>query len=147
MGPFVSKAKETGDHISFKWISGRHEAIPPAGFSDYFGRGPLYRFIPFDGIEALEDVLHKLSEFPQGETAEDTIRQLIKSDHGSQYTWDAVRTTIEYILDAVREDPEIKGILGFSEGATVAASVILEEKRLWEEEGVSRQLKASNSSF
>ncbi|KAG6145387.1 hypothetical protein E4U24_004192 [Claviceps purpurea] len=141
LGPFVSKAKESGDQISFKWISGRHEAIPPAGFSDYFGRGPLYRFIPFDGIEALDDVLHKLDEFPQGETAEDTIRQLIQSDYGSQYTLDGVRTSIEYILDAVREDPEIEGILGFSEGATAAASAILEEKRLWEEEGVPRQLK------
>lgn len=108
LGPFVSKAKEAGDQISFKWISGRHEAIPPAGFSDYFGRGPLYRFIPFDGIAALDDVLHKLDEFPQGETAEDTIRQLIQSDYGSQYTLDGVRTSIEYILDAVREDPEIE---------------------------------------
>ncbi|KAG5992032.1 hypothetical protein E4U52_003111 [Claviceps spartinae] len=109
---------------------GNASAIPPAGFSDYFGRGTLYRFIPFDGIEALDDVLHKLDEFPQGETAEDTIRQLIQSDYGSQYTLDGVRNSIEYILDAVREDPEIEGILGFSEGATAAASAILEEKRL-----------------
>ncbi|KAG6286301.1 hypothetical protein E4U46_005041 [Claviceps purpurea] len=140
LGPFVKATSKSGQ-ISFKWISGRHEAIPPAGFSDYFGRGTLYCFIPFDGIEALDDVLHKLDEFPQGATAEDTIRQLIQSDYGSQYTLDGVRNSIEYILDAVRKDPEIEGILGFSEGATAAASAILEEKRLWEEEGVPRQLK------
>jgi len=104
----------------------------------------LYRFIPFDGIEALDDILNKLDEFPQGETAEDTIRQLIHSDYGSQYSLEGVRGSIEYILDAVRADPEIEGILGFSEGAVAAASAILEEKRLWEEEGIPRQLKVSN---
>ncbi|KAG6006661.1 hypothetical protein E4U21_006806 [Claviceps maximensis] len=140
MGPFVAKASASGK-VSFKFISGQHEAIPPAGFDDYFGRGPLYRFIPFDGIEALDDILHKLDEFPQGETAEDTIRQLIHSDYGSQYSLEGVRGSIEYILDAVRADPEIEGILGFSEGAVAAASAILEEKRLWEEEGIPRQLK------
>ncbi|TWU77264.1 hypothetical protein ED733_003223 [Metarhizium rileyi] len=129
--------------ISFKWISGRHEAHPPAGFNDYFGSGPLYRFIPFDGIEALDDVLHKLDEFPSGKTAEDTIRQLLQSNYGSQYTKDGVRDAIEYIRDAIAQDPEIQGILGFSEGAVAAASVILEEKRLWEEEGIPRQLQCA----
>lgn len=37
----------------------------------------------------------------------------------------------------------LQGILGFSEGAVAAASVILEEKRLWEEEGIPRQLQVS----
>ncbi|KAG6041354.1 hypothetical protein E4U41_004764 [Claviceps citrina] len=140
LAPFVAKTSASGQ-ISFKWITGRHEAIPPANFSDYFGRGPLYRFIPFDGIEALDDILHKLDEFPQGETAEDTIRQLVQSNYGSQYSTEGVRGAIEYIMDVVRDDPEIEGILGFSEGAVAAASAILEEKRLWEEEGVPRQLK------
>ncbi|KAG5927126.1 hypothetical protein E4U42_002575 [Claviceps africana] len=140
LGPFIAKASASGK-ISFKFITGRHEAIPPAGFEDYFGRGPLYRFIPFDGIGALDDILHKLDDFPQGETAEDTIRQLLHSDYGSQYSLEGVRASIEYILEAVRADPEIEGILGFSEGAVAAASAILEEKRQWEEEGIPRQLK------
>ncbi|KAG5971871.1 hypothetical protein E4U55_001047 [Claviceps digitariae] len=140
MGPFMKKASASGK-VSFKFISGQHDAVPPAGFADYFGRGPLYRFIPFDGIEALDDILHKLDEFPQGETAEDTMRQLLQSDFGSQYSLDGVRPSIEYILDAVRADPEIEGILGFSEGAIAAASAIVEEKRLWEEKGIPRQLK------
>ncbi|KAG5950605.1 hypothetical protein E4U53_004769 [Claviceps sorghi] len=140
LGPFVTKASASSK-ISFKWITGQHEAIPPAGFEDYFGRGPLYRFIPFDGIEALDDILHKLDEFPQGETAEDTIRQLLESGGSTKYSLEGARASINYILDAVRADPEIEGILGFSEGAVTAASAILEEKRLWEEEGIPRQLK------
>lgn len=35
----------------------------------------------------------------------------------------------------------IQGILGYSEGAIIASSVILEERRRWEEEGIPRRLK------
>ncbi|GAB0143746.1 hypothetical protein EsHS_00004252 [Epichloe bromicola] len=140
LGPFAAKTSESGQ-ISFKWISGRHEAIPPPGYDEYFGRGPLYRFIPFDGFQAREDILNKLSEFPQGATPEDTMRQLCQPGDMIKYDAEGVRAAILDILKVVRDDPEIEGILGFSEGAVAASSVIVEEKRQWEEEGIPRQLK------
>lgn len=35
----------------------------------------------------------------------------------------------------------LQGIMGYSEGATTAATLILEERRLFEEEGRPRRLK------
>ncbi|KAG5988680.1 hypothetical protein E4U43_004672 [Claviceps pusilla] len=140
MGPFLSKASKS-DKMSFKFISAQHEAIPPPGFENYFGCGPLRRFVRHDGTGTVDDVLRRLDDFPQGETAEDTIRQLFKLVDNAEYNTEGVSGAIEYILDILRADPEIDGILGFSEGAIVAASTLLEEKRRWEEEGIPRQLK------
>lgn len=107
LGPFAAKTSESGQ-ISFKWISGRHEAIPPPGCGEYFGRGPLYRFIPFDGIQAREDILNKLSEFPQGATPEDTMRQLCQHRDMVEYDAEGIRAAILDVLKVVRDDPEIE---------------------------------------
>ena len=38
----------------------------------------------------------------------------------------------------------MKGILGYSEGAMTAATLILEERRRWEEHGTPRRIKVSH---
>lgn len=89
----------------FKWINGGHIAQPPPGFDAYFGPGPLYRFIDFDGVSQLDDMLSKLREFPEGLTAEDTMRRLV----GDQQTFSApaVRSTLDRLIKVLDEDPEI----------------------------------------
>ncbi|KAG6017862.1 hypothetical protein E4U54_001776 [Claviceps lovelessii] len=136
--PFIDAVERTSP-TRFKWINGGHPVMPPAGFDDYFGPGPLYRFIDFDGVSELDDITSKLREIPQGLTAEDAMRRLIgnkQSFHAS-----SVRNTLNSLIGVLDLDSSITGILGYSEGATVAASLILEEKHRSEENGRPRRIK------
>ncbi|KAG6321610.1 hypothetical protein E4U22_001697 [Claviceps purpurea] len=125
----------------FKWINGGHAATPPPGFDEYFGPGPLYRFIDFDGVSELDDILSRLRDIPQGITAEDAMRRLVGDKPSFKAT--AIQNTLDRLIMVLDEDPEITGILGYSEGATVAASLILEEQRRYVEEGRARRIKSA----
>ncbi|KZZ91760.1 Serine hydrolase FSH [Moelleriella libera RCEF 2490] len=136
--PFVDAAEKCSS-AEFKWVNGAHVAQPPPGFDEYFGPGPLYRFIDIDGVSALDDMLSKLREFPEGLTAEDTMRRLV--GQRAQFSATAVRSTLDRLIKTLDEDPSITGVLGYSEGATVAASLVLEEKRRFEEDGRPRRIQ------
>lgn len=158
MRPFIDAVEKKG-LARFKWINGGHAATPPPGFDEYFGPGPLYRFIDFDGVSELDDMLSRLRDIPQGMTAEDAMRRLVGDKPSFQAT--AIQNTLDRLMMILDEDPEItvrlasslqlnlihdsykhlKGILGYSEGATVAASLILEEQRRYMEEGRARRIK------
>ncbi|KAF7556679.1 hypothetical protein G7Z17_g1247 [Cylindrodendrum hubeiense] len=138
LGRFTETIEKSGS-VNFKWIDGGHDAKPPAGFDNYFGQPPLYRFIDFDGIEEMDDMMNKIRDFPEGMSAEDTIRSLVGDKE--MYTGPAVRSTLNRIFEILDEDPTIDGILGYSEGAMTAATLILEERRRWEEEGIPRHIK------
>ncbi|GAB0134289.1 hypothetical protein EsDP_00002667 [Epichloe bromicola] len=131
--PFIAEVQQAGPE-QFKWINGGHTAIPPPGFEEYFGPGPLYRFVDYDGVTEFDNLLAKLREFPAGATAEDTIRKLF--DDQVPFPAQPVKSTLDSLIQLLDDDAEITGILGYSEGAAVAASLILEEKRRFEEEGL-----------
>ncbi|KAG6049141.1 hypothetical protein E4U17_006919 [Claviceps sp. LM77 group G4] len=136
--PFKDAVEKRG-LARFKWINGGHAATPPPGFDEYFGPGPLYRFIDFDGVSELDDILSRLREIPQGTTAEDAMRRLVGDRSSFKAT--AIQDTLDRLMMILDEDPEITGILGYSEGATVAASLILEEQRRYVEQGRARRIK------
>ena len=104
LGPFVTEAERRGI-AKFKWTQGTFEAQPPPGFEDYFGAGPLYRFMLYDGIQAF-DILEKIRDFPEGETAEETMRLLMGNKPAE--TVDSVRVALEYLIKQIDEDPEIE---------------------------------------
>ncbi|QPH02661.1 hypothetical protein C2857_006875 [Epichloe festucae Fl1] len=139
LGPFIEAVQQAGSE-QFKWIDGGHAATPPPGFDEYFGPGPLYRFVDYDGVGELDNLPAKLREFPAGATAEDTLRKFLGIQ---RFSAQPIKSTLGRLIQLLDDDPEITGILGYSEGATVAASLILEEKRRFEEEGRPRRIKAS----
>ncbi|KAG5934393.1 hypothetical protein E4U59_006250 [Claviceps monticola] len=138
--PFIDAVEKKG-LARFKWINGGHAATPPPGFDEYFGPEPLYRFIDFDGVSELDDILSRLRDMPQGITAEDAMRKLVGDKPSFKAT--AIQNTLDRLMMVLDEDPEITGILGYSEGATVAASLILEEQRRYVEEGRTRRIKSA----
>lgn len=137
MGPFVAEAKKRGN-VDFSWTQGTRRATPPQGFEDYFGAGVQWRFFDHDGMSSF-DMLERIREFPEGTNAEDTMRVLI--DDQPAYALASVQEAVQWLLDMIDADPEIEGVLGYSEGATVAATLILEERRRWEVEGRPRRIK------
>lgn len=81
------------------------------------------------------------------------------------HTVDSVQNSLQLLINIIDADPEIEvcylilsyhrvadlgvdivqGILGYSEGATTAASLILEERFRWEASGRPRRIKVRHS--
>ncbi|PHH89776.1 hypothetical protein CDD83_5287 [Cordyceps sp. RAO-2017] len=138
LSPFV-KAMEEIAPGRFKWVDGFHPATPPKGFDEYFGAPPLYRFFDYDSVNALSTLVVQLRDFSEGTDPQDTIRKIVQDQ--VIFESEAVRKTTDRLLELIAADPEIDGVLGYSEGAMTAATLILEEKRKFEEEGIPRRLK------
>ncbi|KAI0167250.1 duf341 domain-containing protein [Pestalotiopsis sp. NC0098] len=154
LGPWVAEVEEDGD-AAFVWTQGTYAATPPDGFKDFFGGGPHYRFFDYGGHQAF-DILEKIRDFPEGSSAEETMRQLMGD--GASHTAESVRRALQVLIDIIDADPDIevslasgtynctyanmlKGILGYSEGATTAASLVLEERRRLQDTGRPRRIK------
>ena len=102
--PFIDAVEQPGS-VEFKWINGGHAAVPPAGFDNYFGAPPLYRFVDFDGITGLDDMLSKIRHLPKGATPEDTMRRLVGEQQ--PFTARAVKCTLDRLFKVLEDDPEI----------------------------------------
>lgn len=104
LGPFVAEAEKRGT-AHFEWTQGAYKAIPPPGFEDYFGAGPLFRFINYDGMDAF-DLIDKIRDFPEGTSAEETMRALMGNDASAAV--ESVRKTLQTLIDIIDEDPAIE---------------------------------------
>lgn len=104
LAPFVAELEKRGN-AEFSWTQGTRKAVPPAGFEDYFGSGPLWRFMDYDGTKAF-DIVERIREFPKGPNAEATIRTLL----GNQppYALTSLKEAIQTLLDIIDADPEIE---------------------------------------
>lgn len=105
LDPFVTKLEKTGD-VDFKFVNGQFPVNPPEGFGDYFGPPPYYRNIDFDGVDGLAKLVNNLRDNTEGESYEDTLRSLLKSDNAipGEGTINKTFSRIKQYLD---EDPEI----------------------------------------
>lgn len=105
---------EKRGNAEFTWTQGTREATPPPGFEDYFGAGPLWRFIDYDGSSAF-DIVDRIRDFPKGPNAEASMRLLTGDQPG--YALSSVQEAIEKLLDIIDADPEIEVRPGISETA------------------------------
>lgn len=96
---------EKRGNAEFVWTQGTREAIPPSGFEDYFGAGPLWRFIDYDGRKAF-DIVDRIRDFPKGPNAEASVRLLMGDQPG--YALSTVQQAIRRLLDIIDADPEIE---------------------------------------
>ncbi|KAI9640184.1 hypothetical protein NHQ30_011421 [Ciborinia camelliae] len=139
LGPICSELTTTSSS-TFHFTQGTIECTPPPGFETYFGPGPHYRFVDYDGISQ-NDVLERIRDFPEGEKAEDVLRELMPEGSGD------VRRSMKEALKAVYQTMESEGpfdgIFAYSEGAVIASTLILDEARRYLEEGREPQIKAA----
>lgn len=116
------------------------ECTPPPGFLEYFGPAPHYRFIEYDGIEK-NDILERVRDFPEGENAEDVLRELLPE--GQDVVREAVHTAIDAVFRTIEEHGPFDGIFAYSEGTVVGSTLILEEQRRFEADGTPRKIKSA----
>jgi Serine hydrolase (FSH1) len=135
--PFCKEISSDGK-TTFFFTQGTVQCTPPPGFQDYFGPGPHYRFVDYDGIQE-NDVLERVRDFPEGESPEDVMRELLPAGEGGIRS--SVRKALDVIYRTMDEYGPFDGICAYSEGTVMAGSLILDELRRYETEGRPRQIK------
>ena len=86
-------------------------------------------------------MLEKIRDMPMAPTAEEALRLLLPS--GGDGAKNSMREALDAIYETMEREGPFDGILGYSEGATVAATLVLDEKRMWEEDGRERMIKCA----
>ncbi|KAK8097015.1 uncharacterized protein PG998_005238 [Apiospora kogelbergensis] len=141
LAPLV-KELMSDDTAIFRFIDAPCEAVPPKGFADFFGNPPYYRFIEPDDKDTEEtDVLSRIRDFPECDTAEDTMRELMKEGIASSVQ--STDRAIQFLFDIMEKEGPFEGIIGYSEGATVAGTLLLHEQRRREKAGRTPQIKCA----
>ncbi|TVY71294.1 Esterase FUS5 [Lachnellula suecica] len=138
LAPFVKEFE--GDNVEFHFTQGENTCEPPPGFDEYFGPGPHYRFMNYDGLRD-NDVLERIRDFPEGEVPEDVLRELFPSEDKATFVQKSVSDALAALYRTVEKYGPFDGIIGYSEGTVIAGTLILDEKRRLEEEGRERQFK------
>ncbi|KAK7913793.1 hypothetical protein PG985_011496 [Apiospora marii] len=141
LGPFAKHVEDRG-LANFTYTQGVHEVDPPAGWEHYFGARPVYRFIDCtsgDGGDAFE-ILRRVRHIPRGLTPEATLR-LFKKEDDEVFDTSSAQEALDSIFKTIDEDPEVDALIGYSEGAMLAASICCEENRRFEQEGIPRRIK------
>ncbi|KAI2606021.1 serine hydrolase-domain-containing protein [Hypoxylon fragiforme] len=143
LGPFAKHMEDRG-LATFAFTQGAHEVEPPLGWENYFGSRPLYRFIDGTANNSSGDafeVIRRVRHIPRGLSPEATLRLFKPTEPVQKYDWKNFRDSLDSLLQQIDDDPEIDGLIGYSEGAMMAASICAEENRRWEEMGVPRRIK------
>ncbi|KAJ9487554.1 hypothetical protein VN97_g5757 [Penicillium thymicola] len=107
-----------------------------AGFEAFFGPGPHYRWIEKQGIDE-ETINSRVRGSRVGQNPEDALRALVDEN----MTWANHTEIMEYLDETLEKNPDIAGILGYSEGASTASTYILHEERMHRETGRPRRIK------
>ncbi|KAI4729292.1 putative DUF341 family oxidoreductase [Aureobasidium sp. EXF-10728] len=141
LGPLVEILESTGS-ASFKFIQGRVPVTPPPGFESYFGPGPHYRFFKDKG-EAEASAVEGIRVFPEADTPEDALRALMPRGETKIGFADARQAALEQLYGVLDADPEINGVIGYSEGASAAATLIYDEQERMRSEGYVPRIKAA----
>ncbi|KAH3912578.1 hypothetical protein HBI56_154130 [Parastagonospora nodorum] len=141
LAPLVKELESDGT-ASFFFLQGPYEVTPPSGYEEFFGGPPYYRFIvPSDADSETVDVLERIRDFPQLETPEMTMRELMT--YGIAKTDDSARQTLLYLYEVMEKEGPFDGIIGYSEGATIAGTLLLHEQMRDKNEGRIPVLKCA----
>ncbi|BAE63407.1 unnamed protein product [Aspergillus oryzae RIB40] len=66
-------------------------------------------------------------------------------EHGTknEATAASAKKAVDLVLDQIEQNDKLQGLIAYSEGATVAASVIIEEQRRYKESGRPVRIKCA----
>jgi predicted esterase len=110
---------------------------PPPEFEGYFGPPPNYRF-----LKVREDLVSTLRTLPKVRTREEAIAYLERGtkDDG---VLESAEAAVNIIIEQIEQNDAIQGLIGYSEGAGIAASVMIEEQRMKRETGRPARIKCA----
>jgi ferric iron reductase protein FhuF len=85
-------------------------------------------------------MISRVRKIPVGQNPEDVMRDLAGD---REVAWKNHDDVMQYLYDTLEQHPDIGGIIGYSEGASIAATFILDEQRRFEETGRERRTKCA----
>lgn len=85
-------------------------------------------------------MVSRVRKIPVGQNPEDVMRELAG---GQVVAWKNYEQVMQYLYHILEENPDIGGIIGYSEGAGIAATFILDEQRRLKETGRERRIKCA----
>ncbi|KAL9110634.1 MAG: hypothetical protein Q9227_004811 [Pyrenula ochraceoflavens] len=85
-------------------------------------------------------MLDRIRRFPEGATAEDTLRKLAP-EGVANYDFPPIRPCLNYIYEQIEREGDVGGVVGYSEGAMIAATLLFDQERRHLETGRPRRLK------
>jgi hypothetical protein len=85
-------------------------------------------------------MISRVRKIPVGHNPEDVMRDLVGD---RDVVWNNHEEVMQYLYDTLEENPDIGGIIGYSEGAAIAATFILDEQRRQQETGRERRIKCA----
>lgn len=123
---------------SFHFIHGEIEAPPPNTFEEFFGSPPHRRFAPdFGSGRTVDAMLHA----PQQLTPEQKYREMVHSLAPKSTNFgQAILDRLYRVLD---NDGPFDGIIGYSEGACVAAAFVIDYLRKCAKKEIQVSLKCA----
>jgi Serine hydrolase (FSH1) len=87
------------------------------------------------------DVLDRIRDFPEEATAEDALRELMAEGLGDSR--ESLRKAIAFLYEIMEQDGPFDGIIGYSEGATIAATLLLTEQQKADESSKASMFKCA----
>ncbi|BCS02804.1 uncharacterized protein AKAW2_61068A [Aspergillus luchuensis] len=137
LAPLLKELNTDNSTTTFHYLNGPLLVSPPPGFEAYFGVGPHYRWID-DGQKPGKSTIRRVRDLPTSESNDDAMREVLGDVHCRNYT-----DLMDYIEGVLEKNPEIGGMIAYSEGAAAAATYILDEQRRHREDGRERQIKCA----
>ncbi|AEO67428.1 uncharacterized protein THITE_125661 [Thermothielavioides terrestris NRRL 8126] len=139
LGPLAQEIERRG-LASFVYTQGRHEVEPPKGWENYFGARPCYRFIDTRHGDVF-DHLRRIIQMPRGLDAEDAMRMFQNLSTDESWQKEVLTEAVDDVFNTIDENPDVDAILGYSEGALIGASLVVEEAMRAERTGRPRRIK------
>jgi predicted esterase len=106
----------------------------------------LYRFLDTRHGDNFEN-LRRLRHMPYSINAEDAMRMFQDCGEGADWHQQVWREAMNDVVRTVDEHPEVDAIIGYSEGAMVGASLLVEEAVQAQKTGRPRRIKVQKQRY
>ncbi|KAJ5561876.1 hypothetical protein N7535_003661 [Penicillium sp. DV-2018c] len=137
LGPFYDALRANGK-ADFHYVQGTTEVHVPAEHAGFFGPPPNYTFMKVDGPAPVH---LNMSDFPKRDTPEEAMK--VAREVAGDPTFSCIVEVVDRLIGILDSEGDIDGVLGYSEGGQIAASLILEEQRRERELGRKPRLKCA----
>lgn len=121
-GPFITELhlREGEEKSTFVFVQGEHPIQVPEQFDGFFGPPPNCSFLLPDA----ETSALAVRTFPRDMSPEDAIRSIQDT---SAWPKGVMHGIMDRLIKLIDEDTAIDGVIGYSEGCSIASSLIVAE--------------------
>ena len=134
----MKELQQIDNGIAFHFTQGTISAPPPPEFNTFFGNPPHWRFICVGG-ESSAEALEKHRNFVERESPEQSIRSGERPMDDD--TLQSIKTAMTQLRKTMAQSGPFQGVIGYSEGAAMASTLLVEELQKAETTGVPSTLR------